>query len=344
MNFGFTCITKGDVELPQCVVCHKVLAAESMLPNKLKRHLESTHSHLQGKTRDFFLRKLRELKHQSTALVSRASIPTKALLASFMVAHRVAKCKKPHLPPAVDIVSVTIGESAAKEIKNVPLSNNTISRRIHDMAKDNNEQIVGKLSGLFAIQLDEATDSNDDAQLICYVRYIQETNVCEDLLFCRKICESGKATDLFEILNSYMSENNINWDNCVGVCMDGARAMSGQYGGLQALIKTKAPSVKWTHCVIHREALAAKNITPELSVVMNSIIKVVNYIKTRPVKSRFFHKLCEELGAEHTSLIYYCNSRWLSKGNVLARVYELRNEVYIQNHTVMPKTLLIQSL
>lgn len=335
LDFGFTYITKGNEELPQCVVCHKVLAAESMLPNKLKRHLETTHSHLQGKPRDFFVRKLRDLKHQSTALLSRASVPSKALLASYKVAHRVAKCKKPHtiaeeliLPAAVDMVSVMIGESAAKEIKNIPLSNNTISRRIHDMAEDINEQIVEKLSSSFAIQLDEATDSNDDAQLICYVRYIQGTNVCEDLLFCRKIYESGKAIDLFKILDSYMVENNIKWENCVGVCTDGARAMSGQYGGLQALIKTKAPNVKWTHCVIHREALAAKNISPELNAVMDIVIKVVNYIKTRPVKARFFHKLCEELGAQHTSLIYYCNSRWLSKGNVLARVHELRNEFY----------------
>ncbi|CAK1589768.1 unnamed protein product [Parnassius mnemosyne] len=212
-----------------------------------------------------------------------------------------------------------IGESAAKKIKNVPLSNNTISCRIHDMAEDINEQIVEKLSGLFGIQLDKATDSNDDAQLICYLRYIQETNLCEDLLFCRKICERGKATDLFEILNSYMIENNIKWENCVDVCTDGARDMFGQYGGLQALIKTKAPNVKWTHCVIHREALAAKKITPELNFVMYIIIKVVNYIKTRPVKARFFHKLCEELGAENTSLIYFCNSRWLSKGNVSTR-------------------------
>lgn len=39
------------------------------------------------------------------------------------------------------------------------------------------------------------------------------------------------------------------------------------------------------------------------------------------------------MGAEHTSLIYYCNSRWLSKGNILVRVYELRNEFYMYLHT-----------
>ncbi|XP_072380597.1 zinc finger BED domain-containing protein 5-like [Diabrotica undecimpunctata] len=88
-----------------------------------------------------------------------------------------------------------------------------------------------------------------------------------------------------------MTENTINLDNCVGVCTDGVRAMSEQYRGLQALIKTKAASVKWTHFVIYRKALAAKNVTPK---------------------------------CEHTSLIYYCNSRWLSKANVLARVLRIK--------------------
>lgn len=46
--------------------------------------------------------------------------PSKALLASFKVAHRIAKCKKPHtvgetliLPAAVDIVSTMFGDNLA---------------------------------------------------------------------------------------------------------------------------------------------------------------------------------------------------------------------------------------
>ncbi|XP_067129334.1 SCAN domain-containing protein 3-like, partial [Centruroides vittatus] len=263
LDFGFTYVGKGNVELPQCVVCDKVLAAESMLPNKLKRHLETSRSNLLGKPRDFFARKLQELKHQPTSLISSASIPSKALLASYKVADRIAECKKPHtiaedliLPAAIDMILVMIGD-----------------RRIHDIAKDINKQIVEKHFGLFAIQLDGATDSNNDTQLICYVRYMEEANVCEDLLFCKEMT-TGKASDLFAIINSYTEENNIQWENCVSVCTDGARAQSGRYGGLQALIKTKAPNGKWTHCVIHREALATKNISPELNLVIDIIIKV----------------------------------------------------------------------
>jgi hypothetical protein len=73
------------------------------------------------------------------------TIPSNALLASYKVAYRVAKCKKPHtiaeqliLPAAVDLVNIMIGESAGKLLSKVPLSNNTISRRIQHMAEDLN--------------------------------------------------------------------------------------------------------------------------------------------------------------------------------------------------------------
>jgi hypothetical protein len=53
----------------------------------------------------------------------------------------------------------------------------------------------------------------------------------------------------------------------------------------------------------------------------------VNYIKTRPLKSRHFVELCDELGAQYQSLLFYCNSLWLSRENIVARVYDLREDV-----------------
>lgn len=76
----------------------------------------------------------------------------------------------------------------------------------------------------------------------------------EELLFCKSILSGTKAKDLFDITNNFMDHNNIKWEYCLGVCTDGTRAMSGQYGRLQALIQQKAPEMIWTHCLIHREA------------------------------------------------------------------------------------------
>jgi hypothetical protein len=87
------------------------------------------------------------------------------------------------------------------------------------------------------LQLDEATDSNKDAHLICYVRFVDGNDIVEDL-FCKSITASTKVQDLFEILNTFMVENNLEWTKCVGVCTDGGRSMSGRYGGLQALIRS----------------------------------------------------------------------------------------------------------
>ena len=77
--------------------------------------------------------------------------PAKAQLASFKVAYRIAKCKKLHtiaeelvLPDALDLVSTIIGESTAQKLKAVPLSNNTISRRIDKILDDINDH-RGKL-------------------------------------------------------------------------------------------------------------------------------------------------------------------------------------------------------
>ncbi|GFV52373.1 zinc finger BED domain-containing protein 5 [Trichonephila clavipes] len=90
-----------------------------------------------------------------------------------------ARCKKPHtiaeeliLPAAIEIVETMFGDNFAKELQSIPLSNDTVSRRIDDIAEDVEKQLFGKLRDkLFSIQLDEATDSNKDAHFIAYVRF-----------------------------------------------------------------------------------------------------------------------------------------------------------------------------
>ena len=70
------------------------------------------------------------------------------------------------------------------------------------------------------------------------------------------------------------------WNDCIGLCTDGARPMSGHKAGLQALVKKKTPSVLWMHCMLHRAALASKNISEELNNVFTKVKKVINYKKT----------------------------------------------------------------
>lgn len=72
LNFGFTSVEVNHEERPQCVLCLKILAVENMLPSKLKRHLETIHPTMVGKSREFFTRMLQNVqKQKKTCLLNK---------------------------------------------------------------------------------------------------------------------------------------------------------------------------------------------------------------------------------------------------------------------------------
>ena len=51
--------------------------------------------------------------------------------------------------------------------------------------------------------------------------------------------------------------------------------------------------------------------------------KIVILIKAKALNSRNFSMLCDEMGSQ----LFYTSVRWLSRGKVLARLFELQREV-----------------
>ena len=118
----------------------------------------------------------------------------------------------------------------------------------------------------FSQQLDEATEGSRDAHLICYVCFVDfsDHNLVEELLFCKPFELGCRGIYLFNIINDFFSTNNLNWQNCISIWTDGAKAVSGSRSGLRSLIQKRAPVAMWMHCMIHREALVARELSPEL--------------------------------------------------------------------------------
>ena len=64
-----------------------------------------------------------------------------------------------------------------------------------------------------------------------------------------------------------------------------------------------------------------------MDIVLSDIIKVVNFVRSHSKKHRMFSELHKNMDANQLRLLYNAEARWLSRGKVLKRVFQLRNEL-----------------
>jgi hypothetical protein len=48
---------------------------------------------------------------------------------------------------------------------------------------------------------------------------------------------------MFKAVNDYITSEDISWKNCVGICTDGAAALTGHKKGFQAEVRQVVPQV-----------------------------------------------------------------------------------------------------
>ena len=103
----------------------------------------------------FFENKLREFQ-------SRRAV-------SYRVGGLIAQTRKELIfPAAKEMVGVMVGEKAAKELNMISLPDNTVKRRIDNMAED-------------VLKHDECTDIETLANVMAFVRYVYDGEVHEGL-------------------------------------------------------------------------------------------------------------------------------------------------------------------
>ena len=135
------------------------------------------------------------------------------------------------------------------------------------------------------------------ALLLVFVHYHWDSSLHEDILFCRELPTRATAQECFRCMDNYFTENGLDWQYCVRVSSDGAASMTGRHHGVIRQTLDRAPEAKWTHRFLHCESLQLKRC--------HQIIKV-----------------------DHVQLLYHSRVRWLSRGLVLKRLFELKNKVF----------------
>ena len=103
--------------------------------------------------------------------------------------------------------------------------------------------------------------------------------------------------------------------------------MLGSWSSFVKKVKKLAPEAKGTHCFIHRYALANKTLPIELKNVLDLVVKIMYFIKAGSLNTCRFKELCKDMNATHETLLFHTAMCWLSKGNVLNHVFEMKDEI-----------------
>lgn len=183
----------------------------------------------------------------------------------------------------------------------------------------------------YSVALDESTDNTDTAQLAVYVRGVNDNfEVIEDLLAVIPMHGQTTAQEIFHLLCGAIEDAGLPWKRFAGITTDGAPSMTGRKNGLVALVQRKLEEENVEeaialHCIIHQQALCSKCL--RFDNVMSVVVKCINHIRSRGLKHRQFRAFLEEIESEYEDVLYFTEVRWLSRGNVLKRFFELRAEV-----------------
>ncbi|CAI9718247.1 domain-containing 3-like [Octopus vulgaris] len=336
LKFGFI-PDEHDERKPFCLLCNQTMSNESMKAGRLEAHLKVRHPNNSNLDLEYFKSLKEKFKNRTklTSLFHAKQAPhTRALEASYEISLLIAKHGKNHtigeqlIKPAISIFLKTVLQKDDGDIRTMPLSNNTVSNRIDEMGQDVESQLIEKLNlRKFSLQMDESTIRDSEALLLTYVRYIDHEEFQEEMLFCESFETTTTANDIYIKIKHYLDANKIPKENLLACAADGAPAMMSKNTGCLKMMKDENPNMLTVHCVIHRENLVAKKLSPVLNKILQSVIKCVNSIKRNSKSERLFKQFCINQSAEHVRLLLHTEVRWLSSGNCLKRFMELFDQI-----------------
>ena len=131
-------------------------------------------------------------------------------------------------------------------------------------------------------------------------------------LTCTALDTTAKTQDVFDYTSAFIETEGLQWEKLCEICSDEAPPMLESKSRFQTRIKQKALQAKGVHCMTHRYAFACKTLPSSLEDVLDSVVKIINFVKKSVVTSRSFKQICKNLNSEHETLLCYnaVGGRW----------------------------------
>lgn len=280
-------------------------------------------------------------KHSVSTICKSTSAQESATAASLHVSWNLAKAKKPFADAeliktcAIDMVGEVLShdektkKTVVELLKTVPLSANTATRRVEVLAEECFSNLLTDLekAEVISLAIDSSCDRTDMEELSVFARFFDGKTFREELLCLLPLPGRTTGEIIFNELTQFFEKNGLDVSKIVSVVTDGAPSMVGQHKGLVSRFAAVNPALLAFHCIIHKSVLCTK-LCGEMKEAMDTVTRLVNFVReSSSLQHRLFRALLEEMSAEHKDLLLHNDVRWLSKGRVLERVCDLRDEL-----------------
>ncbi|XP_060869648.1 52 kDa repressor of the inhibitor of the protein kinase-like [Metopolophium dirhodum] len=199
------------------------------------------------------------------------------------------------------------------------------------------EQIVEKInkSKCFSVLVDETTDISCFEQLSLCVWYLEQSiDAKNDITYVLKEdflqfipVYSTTGQNLATVILENLKRLGVNSRYMLGQGYDGAASMSGNFKGVQSVIREKHPAALYVHCSAHSLNLALAH-SSNINYIRNCIgtIKSVgNFIKVSARRTELLKNKIKEFIPEKkwTKLTSMCETRWVENHDGMIRFLDI---------------------
>lgn len=217
-----------------------------------------------------------------------------------------------------------------------------------------------KESKFFSVLADETTDISQKEQFSLCVRYVDfdDCMIKEDFLCFVPVYDvTGKG--LATVIEKSVSGLGLDMNNLRGQGYDGAAAMSGEFRGVQTLIKERCPKALYTHCVSHclNLCLSDASKVQHIRNAMGVISECCTFFRISAKRTKVLEDKIKEIlpNCDKKRLEKVCETRWCERHEavilfkemlkpIVAALEEMKSNVDERAQTANTASLLLHSI
>ena len=180
-------------------------------------------------------------------------------------------------------------------------------------------------AGMYSLMCDETTDVAGLSQISVCIRYVDthenKPEIKERLLDVVE-ADGLDAVSLKMSIFNVLRKCNIDPQKMVVQGYDGASAMSGEFRGVQALVRDEVPHAMYVHCVCHvlNLALCKSSEVPEVRNCFGTLSSIATFFNDSPHKrNKQLHNSIAAVipDCKKSRLLNLCKTRWVEKHNAV---------------------------